>query len=99
MMPGFASLPDWLSAAVLLGHLPLGVALGIVHFSAVRRTAQALVEARGGEAVALVAGRIALTGGTLLLVGLEGALPLLATAAGLTIGRLAVIRAGEGAAS
>lgn len=89
--------PDFLFAVTLLGHLSLGSIIGLAHFSAVRRSAHALIEARGQLAVVLFAGRIVLTGGVLAMSSLEGAFPLLATAAGLALGRFAVIRAGTGA--
>lgn len=91
------SLSDCLFAGTLLGYLLLGSVVGVLHFTSVRRTAEALVEARGKLAAMLFASRLALTGGTLALVSLEGALPLLTAVAGLTIGRFAVVRAGSGA--
>lgn len=92
MTIGSVLLPAWLFAVIILGHLFLGAAIGTVHFSCIRRTAGAIADGHGRLAAMLIAGRLALTGGTLVLVSMEGATPLIATAAGVMAGRFVIMR-------
>lgn len=93
-------MPDWLTATdlkillpMLALHLAVGTGVGIVHFRAVAESAKALT---GGGSVwwviALIVGRLVLTGAVLAVAALEGAPQLIAVAAGLLVGRFIVMR-------
>jgi F1F0 ATPase subunit 2 len=83
-------------AAAVLGagaHLALGLGLGLVYFRGLWWNARLFAsKGRAAMAVGLVLGRFVLLGGLLTLASLEGALPLLATALGVLIGRSVVMR-------
>lgn len=77
--------------ALLIGtHLAAGIGLGLCYFRAlwwsVRR------RAGGAPALAAIMARVAMLVAILALVSREGALPLLATAAGVLAGRFVVMR-------
>jgi hypothetical protein len=75
------------------GFAALGVAVGLVHFHALRRTADLLVKGRGAAlALALTFARIALTVAVFLWAVTGGALALLSVAAGVMVGRGLVLR-------
>ena len=75
------------------GFAALGVAVGLVHFYALRRTADLLVGGRGVLlAFALTVSRIALTVAVFLWAVNGGALALLLVAAGVMVGRGIVLR-------
>ena len=79
--------------AGLAAHLAAGLALGVVYFLALWRSARLFAE--GGRAIpalSLTAARIALLGGGLVVASFEGATPLMATALGALIARALVVR-------
>lgn len=74
-------------------HLAAGIGLGVLYFGSLWWNA--LLFARGGglsATFALMGVRFALLGGALMLVSLEGAGPLLVTALGILVARVAVMR-------
>ena len=74
-------------------HLPLGVALGILYFNSLWRSVGMMTSATTLKASFIaIALRFALLGAVLLPISLEGALPLLLTAAGVMAGRFLVMR-------
>ncbi|WP_085877723.1 N-ATPase subunit AtpR [Roseisalinus antarcticus] len=77
-----------------------GVLLGLGYFAALQATA-ALIVGGGAPLVALglTLARLAALGAGLLLAVQWGALALLATAAGVVLGRMAMLRQGRGGAS
>ncbi len=80
-------------AAIVAGHLVAGIGIGIVYFNAVWWNARLFVE--GGKptaAIALTVGRFLVLGGLLTMASLEGALPLLASAGGVLLGRSIAMR-------
>lgn len=82
---------------VVVACLAAGVVLGIVHFSMLRRTAALAVGGgRTSLLLALTVGRLALLVGGLYGTSRFGALPLLAAAAGVLVGRQVVVRADAG---
>lgn len=74
-----------------------GAGLGVVYFRFLRRSAGLMVsgEAGPGRALLLVLFRVAGLGGVLLIAAMQGALPLLAAALGVMIGRQVVMRQTE----
>lgn len=87
------ALPGWALPISLAAHLLAGTGLGLLYFGSLWWNAQ-LFERSGrlGTVLALVAARFALLAGALILVSLEGAMPLLVTALGVFIARIAVLR-------
>lgn len=83
----------WAVAPLLAAHLAVGLLVGILYLRALRRATD-IFAAGGGLAGALGmgAGRFAAIGAVLFLAALEGALPLLAMAAGVLIARHAMVR-------
>ena len=83
-----------LTILVLIGCLMLGLAVGGIYFTAMWWSAELF--AAGGQiswAIALVAGRFVLMLASLATVAIRGgALPLLATALGILIARMVVVR-------
>jgi F1F0 ATPase subunit 2 len=74
-------------------HLAAGVGLGALYFGGLWWSARLFARAgRMRTTLALMAGRFALLGGVLVLISLEGALPLLMTAFGILVARFAVMR-------
>ena len=89
LAPGGLAAPFVLSAC-----LAAGVVLGLVYFMMLRRAA--LLVLRGGRTsllLALTVGRLALMVGGLYWASRFGALPLLAAAAGVLVGRQWMVRA------
>jgi hypothetical protein len=81
----------------LLAHLGIGFVAGEIFFRLLRRQAQLLIT--GGPVLAglgLLIVRIILLVAVLGLVSREGALPLIATAAGIMLGRIRVLRPAKG---
>jgi len=79
-------------------HVAAGVVLGTIYFSGLWRTVRHFVAgARPMTTFLAMIGRFTLLGGVLTLVGLEGAMPLLALAGGLLIARPMVMRQLAGA--
>lgn len=74
-----------------------GAALGVVYFRFLRHSAGLMVagEAGPGRALMLVLFRVAGLGGLLLIAALQGAMPLLAAALGVMVGRQVVMRQTE----
>jgi len=88
----YSSLDLLVRVPLLVLHLAIGIGVGVLHFRAIRESARQLVEAGNVRRVAaLTVGRLAVTGAVLIIAALEGALPLVAAAAGLMIGRQAVL--------
>jgi F1F0 ATPase subunit 2 len=81
-----------MTAIVIIAHLAAGILLGIAYFTGVWWTARSLVRGSGVRAIAGTALRLLLAGTLLVLASREGALPLLAMAAGMLIGRAATLR-------
>ena len=71
-----------------------GATLGVVYFRFLRHSAGLMVagEIGPGRALTLVLFRVAGLGGILLIAAMQGALPLLAAALGVMIGRQVVMR-------
>ncbi len=87
-LPSFHTLPTWAMALSLAANLLAGIGIGIVYFGFVWRHARLLASGGpAGAAIALIASRLVLLGGFLALATIEGALPLLAMALGILIGR------------
>ncbi len=85
---------SWPLPLLIAAHLALGAVLGFVYFRGVHQTAQRLVgNAAPLATAALIAARLLLMSAGLVLASLEGATALIATAAGLFIGRQIVMRA------
>ena len=79
--------------AIAPAHLVGGLALGIAYFQSVRWTSNHLADGRGTvAAIVAIAVRFVLLAGTLTLISLEGAAPLLLTALGILAARAAVLR-------
>lgn len=74
-----------------------GVGLGVAYFRFLRHSAGLMVagEVGPGRALVLVLFRVAGLGGILLIAAMQGALPLLAAALGVMIGRQVVMRQAE----
>lgn len=93
ILPRLDNLPPWAAVFDVAAHFALGIVLGEVIFRSlwfsVRRFA---ADVRAARLLALMLGRLLLLGGVLLLVSLEGALPLLTTVLGLLLGRFLVMR-------
>lgn len=88
----FDTLPVWAMAASLAAHLAAGTGLGFIYFNAIRWNASLLVQGRRtGMAIALIIIRLVLLGGVLTVASREGAMPLLALAAGVFIARPMVV--------
>lgn len=79
---------------ILLG-LCAGLLLGIGHFASLRWNADLLMQGRAARAAILMLGRFALLGLVLFGLALLGALPLLAGALGVILGRMIVLRRGR----
>ena len=91
--PLFDTPPTWAQLLNLAVHLAAGIALGILYFRSLWWNVSRLTgDGRVVTTIALTAGRFVLLGGLLTLASLEGALPLLALALGLFIGRSVVMR-------
>ncbi len=91
MMPDLFRDPLFLPA--LAACLAAGIALGVAYFMMLRRTVDLLTAGGSpGKALLLIAARMALIGGGLVLAALTGAGPLLAMALGIWIGRSIVMR-------
>lgn len=87
------TLPGWAVPLVLIAHFGLGLGLGTLYFANVWWSARQFGEGGRIAGVALHALlRLALLGGVLALASLEGALPLLLTALGVVIARVAMVR-------
>jgi F1F0 ATPase subunit 2 len=83
-----ASLSPGTMALDLVGHLAAGLLLGLIYFRGLWWNARLF--AAGGRVattIGLMLGRFVLLGGFLILVSLEGALPLLMTTLGVLVGR------------
>ena len=77
----------------LAAHVAIGLAVGLLFFRALWWSAHRVIAGGGGIAVLLtMLARFALLGGPLFFASQEGAAPLLATAAGVFIGRALVMR-------
>jgi hypothetical protein len=83
----------WAVAPLLAAHLAVGLLAGILYLRALRRATE-IFAAGGGIAGALRMGaaRFAAIGVVLFLAALEGALPLLAMAAGVLLARWVMVR-------
>lgn len=81
------------TAVAAVPYLAVGILLGIVYFGAIRLSAR-LIAANGRvtTALALTVGRFIVLGALLALASLQGTLPLLATALGIAVGRVLVMR-------
>jgi hypothetical protein len=78
---------------IALIHLPVGVALGVLYFHTMWRSVDMLAGAAPLKTTFVaMALRFALLAAVLSLIGQEGALPLLLTAAGIMAGRFLVMR-------
>lgn len=87
-IPLLASLPAWTQFLGLAVHLAAGLALGLLYFRSLWRTACRVVGGHGPIAtVCVFVGRFAALVGFLTLASLEGALPLLSMTLGLLIAR------------
>lgn len=74
-------------------HLGGGIALGTLYFGSLWWNAELFAQAgRVRTFVATMAARFALLGGVLTAVSFEGAAPLLVTALGVLVARMAVLR-------
>ena len=95
-MTGWLAQSGWL-LPVLGAWVLGGAALGLIYFRFLRRSAGLMVAggAGPGRALLLVLFRVAGLGGILLIAAMQGALPLLATALGVMIGRQVVMRQAE----
>jgi len=94
---------DWLAQSgwllPALGAWALGGAgLGVVYFRVLRHSAGLIVagEAGPGWTLLMVLFRLAGMGGVLLIAAIQGALPLLAVAFGVMVGRQVVMRQAKG---
>jgi len=79
-------------------YLAAGICLGLLYFGGLWWNAQLL--AKPGSlplAIAVMAGRFAILGGALVFASLQGARPLLASALGILVARLLVMRKIRGA--
>jgi F1F0 ATPase subunit 2 len=89
----FNTLPVW---AVLLGlgvHFVVGLMFGALYFGTLWWNTRIFsLTGHAKTAATLMIGRFLLLGGLLMLTSLEGALPLLATALGVLLGRAVVMR-------
>lgn len=81
-----------MTALVIAAHLAAGILLGIAYFTGVWWSARRLAQGSGAWAITGIALRLLLTAALLMLATREGALPLLATAAGLLLGRAVTLR-------
>ncbi len=82
-----------MTALILALHLAGGGAVGALYFTSLWWNARLFERAgRVRTLVASMALRIALLGGVLTAVSFEGAMPLLATALGVLLARVAVLR-------
>ncbi|MBO9099613.1 MULTISPECIES: N-ATPase subunit AtpR [unclassified Rhizobium] len=91
---------DPLFLTTLLAWLAGGIGMGFAYFRMLRENTALLVTGRRLRlAVSLTVGRLALMAGGLILAGRQGALPLLAMALGVWIGRSIVMRRQAGRAS
>jgi F1F0 ATPase subunit 2 len=89
----FNTLPGWAALPALAMHLVAGLGLGMLYFRALWWNIRRLTgDGRLVTTIGLMIGRFVLLGGVLALASLEGALPLLATALGVLIGRSIVMR-------
>ncbi|WP_071673989.1 N-ATPase subunit AtpR [Nioella nitratireducens] len=76
----------------LLG-LVLGLFAGLVHFASLKRVTALYLDGRStGLAIGLQLGRLVLLTGVLVVLALQGALPLLAGALGVVAARVIVLR-------
>ncbi len=90
----FSEAGPWFQLLVGAAHVGFGAVLGFLYFTAVHATAQRLAQgAAKWPTIGLILGRLALMAGGLVLASLEGAMPLIATAAGVFAGRWLVMRA------
>jgi F1F0 ATPase subunit 2 len=81
-----------MTVLVFVAHLAAGILLGIAYFTGVWWSARSLVQGSGAWAIAGTALRLLLAGALLAMASRGGALPLLAMAAGVLIGRAATLR-------
>lgn len=89
----FTSLPDWAQVVGLAAHLAGGIALGVLYFGSLWWNTRMLAgSGRLRNAMAFTLARFTLLGGILVLVSLEGAVPLLMTALGVLVARSGVLR-------
>ncbi|MDR3375930.1 MAG: ATP synthase subunit I [Ancalomicrobiaceae bacterium] len=87
----------WPDLAVLGAWASLGFVVGAVYFRALWRTTLWLTEAGHGAATAaLTVLRLALLVGSLVVATLQGPLPLMATALGLIVAKIVVVRRVKG---
>lgn len=93
-MSALASLPPLATTVfTVVACAGLGIGLGLIHFRGLWRNAQMLAGGQPAKRmVVLILGRFALLAAVLALVARAGALPLLATALGLLVGRQFVLR-------
>lgn len=85
------TVPDSMTLVFSALALPLGAALGVVHFRTLFTVTQLLLAGRLWG-VALQLARFAILGGTLWAVAQWGALPLLCALAGILLGRARALR-------
>ena len=91
--PLFDVLPAWASLLKFAIDLAAGIALGVLYFRGLWWNVSRLTgDGRVMTTIALMVGRFVLLGGLLTLASLGGALPLLAMALGVFIGRSVVMR-------
>jgi hypothetical protein len=96
----FDVISNWTFGLNLAGYLAAGTVLGLIYFGALWWTANLFAGGgRAAMAIGLTIGRFVLLGGSLTLVSLEGAAPLLAVALGVLLGRFAVMLQLAGGAS
>jgi F1F0 ATPase subunit 2 len=89
----FNTLAGWAALLGLATHLAAGTALGILYFCGLWWNVRELTgDGRLMTTIVLMIGRFILLGGLLVLASLEGALPLLAMALGVLMGRFIVMR-------
>ncbi len=82
--------PFW-TALFAVAHVALGVMLGLVYFHSLWWNVRLLASGTPSRTAAGMAGRLALLACVLALISVEGAAALLATGAGLLVGRTIVL--------
>jgi hypothetical protein len=82
----------WPTLGVALFFLGAGFAVGLIHFSLLRKTADAVTAGLVSRPILQTVARLAITGATLYLASRSGAMALLAAALGLVAARALALR-------